>query len=57
MEYIVNFNKSNEGIPYLTILRKDMFSLNGYANIMNTITGDRAVELWDELTKRAKKEE
>ena len=56
MGYIVTFDKSNEGIPCLCISRKSWAVLGESVEIVNIITGDRAVELWHELTEKAKKE-
>jgi len=54
--YIVTFDKSNEDIPCLCVARKTWLSIGESVEIVNIITGDRAVELWHELTEKAKKE-
>jgi hypothetical protein len=54
MEYTISFKKSNEDIPCLSVYRNDTFSLMGGLNLVNIITGDKAVKLWEELTERKK---
>lgn len=46
---IVSFDKSQEDIPTLIVGEEPLFSLNPTMKIINVITGDRAVEIWDEL--------
>ena len=54
MEYTISFKKSNEDIPCLSVYRTDTMSFMGTLNLVNIITGDRAVKLWEELTERKK---
>lgn len=54
MEYTISFKKSSEDIPCLSVFRNDTFSFAGGLNLVNIITGDRAVKLWEELTERKK---
>lgn len=52
--YVVSFDKSNEGIPCLTVMRKSYFSLMGESyEIINVLTGSKAESLWNELSVKA----
>ena len=51
----VTFDKSQEDIPTLITFRENSFaSISGGPNItaLNVITGDRAIDIWNELTKK-----
>lgn len=52
--FVVSFDKSNEGIPCLTVMRKSWFALSGESyEIINVFTGSRAKSLWNELSAKA----
>ena len=57
--YIIAFDKSQEDIPVLMVGHESnyFYGLGGTPSIsiVNTITGERASELWRELTKEAEK--
>ena len=55
MEFTISFKKSSEDIPCLSVYRNDTFSLMGGLNLVNIITGDRAVKLWEELTEKKRR--
>ena len=51
---IVTFDKSQEDIPVLMSLRENSFLYLGNSSaitVINTITGDEAIEIWNRLTK------
>ena len=51
---IVTFDKSQEGIPVLTSFRENSFlylSNSPAITVINTITGNEAIETWNRLTK------
>lgn len=50
MSHIIDISTSNEKIPVLTISRETMFGLGSSTCIVNVITGDKAMDLWEELT-------
>ena len=58
--YIITFDKSQEDIPVLIVGHENnyFYGLAGTPSmkIVNTITGERALELWNELTKEAEKD-
>lgn len=52
---IITFDKSNEDVPVLMVATEGFLSLTGYStNIINVITGEEAVRLWRELSKKTK---
>ena len=52
--YVVSFDKSNEGISCLTVMRKSWFALSGEGyEIINVFTGSKAESLWNELSSKA----
>ena len=52
-KYILSFDKSNEDIPTLVVGRESYFTLGPAGiDIVNVITGDRAVAIWNELSKK-----
>jgi hypothetical protein len=55
--YIISYDKSNEDIPVLTVSTKEWFSFGEGIRIVNVITGNRAVAIWEELTKKAQNKE
>ena len=58
--YLITFDKSQEDIPVLMVAREDgyFYGLGGSPSIsiVNTITGDKAVQMWAELTKSKENE-
>ena len=50
MSHIIDINKSNEGTPVLTVSRETMFGFGSSTCIVNVITGEKAMNLWKELT-------
>lgn len=50
MSYLIDINKSNEGVPVLTIARESFIGFGPSAVIVKVISGERAVDLWEELT-------
>lgn len=50
MNYTIEINKSNEGTPVLTITKESIFGFRHSSSIVKAITGERAVDLWKELT-------
>ncbi len=55
-KYVVSFDKSNEDIPVLIISRENYFSIGGpTVDIVNVITGEEAVRIWEDLTKKGRK--
>lgn len=57
MIYKITFDKSNEDIPTLIVARESCFSLTPSLDIVNIITGDEAVMIFDKLTNKAESEE
>ena len=59
--YIITFDNSQEGIPVLVVGQEDNWfyglSSSPSMKIVKTITGNRAVLLWKELTEKAKEQE
>lgn len=54
---IITFDKSQEDVPVLMIFRENQFAyLNNtpMISVVNTITGNRAVEIWNELNHKKK---
>lgn len=55
MKYYFIMKESQDGTKTLVVCADDCLSIFGTApNIVNVFTGDRAVELFNELTDRAK---
>lgn len=56
-KFYITFDKSQEDIPTLVIFTES-WSLtgNGY-KVQNIITGERAVQMWEELEGKYKKQE
>lgn len=50
----VTFDKSSEDIPTLMIARDRGYLFGDSMDIINVITGDEAVELWNKLNKITK---
>lgn len=53
--FIVTFDKSQEDIPVLTVARENQFASVWGGNpisIVSVITGNRAVELYNELSNK-----
>ena len=46
---IVTFNKSQEDIPTLVVAEEGWSYLSPSIVVKNVITGDRAVQIWEEL--------
>lgn len=55
-KYIVTFDKSNEDIPTLIVGRENFFSLTSGMEIVQVVTGDKAIRIWNELGGRAESE-
>ena len=54
--YVISYDKSNEGVPCLTVMRKLWFAFGGDSyEIINVFTGSRAESLWAELSQKAQK--
>lgn len=54
---IITFDKSQEDIPVLMSFHENQFSyLNNtpMISVVNTITGNRAIEIWNELNNKKK---
>ena len=56
-KYIVTFDKSNEDIPTLVVARESWFSLMPSTEIVQVVTGDEAVRIWNKLGKMVESEE
>ena len=57
---IVTLDKSQEDIPVLMSLRENPFLYLGNSSaitVINTITGNEAIEIWNRLTKAGVKNE
>lgn len=53
----VSFDKSSNGeIPVMVVANESFGFYGNRIEVINTITGDRAVELYNELTRSTKKE-
>lgn len=52
----VTFDKSSEDIPTLVIAKETGYIFGGSMDIINVITGDEAVEIWNRLNKVTKVE-
>ncbi len=52
----VTFDKSSEDIPTLIVVRDTGYMFGDSVNIINVITGDEAVEIWNKLNKVTKVE-
>lgn len=52
MSHIIDINTSNEGTPVLTVSRETMYGLGSSTCIVNVITGEKAMNLWEELTRK-----
>lgn len=49
-KFYITFDKSQEDIPTLVVFTESYFSLTGPSvKVLNVITGDRAVAMWEEL--------
>lgn len=57
MIYKITFDKSNEDIPTLIVARESCFSLTPSLDIVNIITGDEAVRIFNKITNKAESEE
>jgi hypothetical protein len=57
MKYYFVFEKSQEDIPTLIVYRDDgVFMFGASPRVVNVITGERAIQLFNELTEKAKEE-
>lgn len=55
MKYYFIFEKSQEGIPTLIVYRDNgMIMFGASPEVVNIITGERAIQLFNELKERAK---
>lgn len=54
---IVTFDKSQEDIPTLVVAEEGFAYLSPSIVVKNVITGDRAVQIWNELKGMKKVEE
>lgn len=52
----VTFDKSSEDIPTLIVIKDMGLMFSDSINIINVITGDEAVEIWNKLNKVTKVE-
>lgn len=52
----VTFDKSSEDIPTLVVIKDMGLMFSDSINIINVITGDEAVEIWNKLNKASKVE-
>ena len=50
MSFLIDINRSNEGTPILTVARETTFEFGSSICIAKVISGERAVDLWEELT-------
>lgn len=55
-KYTITFDKSNEDIPTLIVARDSYFSLTPSMDIINVITGDEAVRIFNKITNKAESE-
>lgn len=55
-KYIVTFDKSNEDIPTLIVGKESYFALSPGMDIVNVITGDKAIRLFNEISGKAESE-
>lgn len=56
MTYEISFDKSNEDIPVLTVATTNYSWLGQSSlNVVNVITGQEAIDIWNKLTKKEKK--
>lgn len=55
-KYIVTFDKSNEDVPTLVVGRESFFALTQGMDIINIITGEKAIKLFNELSGKAESE-
>lgn len=57
-KFFITFDKSQEDIPVLIVGQDDgYYGILGNTpsiKVVNVITGDRAVKMWEELTVKAK---
>ena len=58
-KYIIRFDKSNEDVPTLIIMYESslVYPFNPSIDIVKIITGDDAVRIFEELTKKAKEKQ
>lgn len=58
-KYYITFDNSQDDTPVLVVGKENSgyFLSSPTIDITNVITGNRAVELWDELTKNEKRAE
>ena len=58
-KYIITFDKSDEDIPTLVVMRESslIYQFNPSIDIVKIITGDDAVRIFEELTKKAKEKQ
>ena len=56
-KYIVTFDKSNEDIPTLVVSKESFFALGPGMDIIQVITGDEAINIWNKLSKKEGKDD
>ena len=56
-KYTITFDKSNEDIPTLVVARESYFAFSPCMDIVNVITGDEAVRIFNKITNKAESEE
>jgi len=54
-KFYITFDKSQEDIPTLVVFAESYFLTGPSMKVINVITGDRAVAMWDELKGKEKK--
>ena len=56
-KFYITFDKSQEDIPTLIVFADTGWAFGGTSlRVLNTITGDRAVQMWEELKGKYKEQ-
>ena len=55
--YIISFDKSKDDVPTLVVMRESylIYPFDPTYDVVKTITGDKAVRIFEELTKKGEK--
>ena len=57
-KFYITFDKSQEDIPTLIVFTDSGWALGGTSfRVLNTITGDKAVQMWEELKGKYKEQQ
>lgn len=57
MKYVVALDKSNEDIPTLVVAKESFFALGPGIDIVQVITGEEAISIWNRLSTRMEERE